>query len=148
MQLLCKISSHRWFQIAWTVLRFLVRLCSDLGLKDVQEYSLKLKKAEKLREAKRQRELSSGSRRSSGGSNGSKGRGSTNFKSKDCVLSGERGKYVLCVVHVCVCEKVIGICTSYEQVTTQLLAKFDGKSTKYMPPSYWPCVSLHTSTNY
>ena len=35
-------------------LKFLVRLCSDLGLKDVQEYILKLKKAEKLREAKRQ----------------------------------------------------------------------------------------------
>jgi len=34
-------------------LKFLERLCSDFGLQDVQEYSLKLKKAKKFREAKR-----------------------------------------------------------------------------------------------
>ena len=35
-------------------LKFLVRLCTDLGLKDAQEYIQKLKKAEKAREAKQQ----------------------------------------------------------------------------------------------
>jgi len=54
MQLFCKRSSQRWFPDSVDCLKFLVRLCSDLGLKDVQEYSLKLKKAKKLREAKRQ----------------------------------------------------------------------------------------------
>ena len=55
----------------------MVRLCNDLGLKEAQEYSLVLRKAEKSMEAKRQRELSSGSGKSSGGSSGSRGHGST-----------------------------------------------------------------------
>jgi len=50
----CYKQIHRRFPDSVDCLKFLVRLCSDLGLKDVQEYSLKLKKAEKLREAKRQ----------------------------------------------------------------------------------------------
>ncbi|KAM5181133.1 intraflagellar transport protein 88 homolog [Mantella aurantiaca] len=36
-------------------LRFLVRLCTDIGLKEVQEYATKLKKAEKMKELKEQR---------------------------------------------------------------------------------------------
>lgn len=35
-------------------LKFLVRLCSDLGLKDAQTYATKLKKAEKAKELKEQ----------------------------------------------------------------------------------------------
>ena len=35
-------------------LKFLVRLCTDLGLKDAQEYIQKLKKAEKAHETKQQ----------------------------------------------------------------------------------------------
>lgn len=35
-------------------LKFLVRICTDLGLKDVQDYAQKLKKAEKARELKQQ----------------------------------------------------------------------------------------------
>ena len=35
-------------------LKFLVRICTDLGLKDVQDYAQKLKKAEKAREVKQQ----------------------------------------------------------------------------------------------
>lgn len=35
-------------------LRFLVRLCTDMGLKDVQEYATKLKKAEKMKEIREQ----------------------------------------------------------------------------------------------
>ena len=47
------------------------------------------------------RDLSSGSRRNCGGSNGSKGKGSTNYKSKDRVFSGESGTYVHVSVYVC-----------------------------------------------
>ena len=46
-------------------LKFLVRICSDLGLKEAQEYATKLKKAEKAKELKDQR-ASSASRRGSG----------------------------------------------------------------------------------
>lgn len=35
-------------------LRFLVRLCTDMGLKDVQEYATKLKRVEKLKEIREQ----------------------------------------------------------------------------------------------
>lgn len=35
-------------------LRFLVRLCTDLGLKEAAEYASKLKKAEKAKEVKTQ----------------------------------------------------------------------------------------------
>lgn len=43
-------------------LKFLVRLCTDLGLKEAAEYTSKLKKAEKAKEVKTQRTASSGSR--------------------------------------------------------------------------------------
>ncbi|XP_041128598.1 intraflagellar transport protein 88 homolog isoform X2 [Polyodon spathula] len=36
-------------------LRFLVRLCTDMGLKEVQEYATKLKKVEKMKEIREQR---------------------------------------------------------------------------------------------
>uniref|UniRef100_A0A7N6FB16 Intraflagellar transport 88 homolog n=1 Tax=Anabas testudineus TaxID=64144 RepID=A0A7N6FB16_ANATE len=36
-------------------LRFLVRLCTDMGLKEVQEYATKLKKVEKMKEMREQR---------------------------------------------------------------------------------------------
>ena len=35
-------------------LKFLVRLCTDLGLKDAQDYATKLKKAEKAKELRDQ----------------------------------------------------------------------------------------------
>lgn len=35
-------------------LRFLVRLCTDMGLKEVQEYATKLKKVEKMKEIREQ----------------------------------------------------------------------------------------------
>ncbi|XP_036397037.1 intraflagellar transport protein 88 homolog isoform X3 [Megalops cyprinoides] len=46
---------HRKFPESVECLRFLVRLCSDMGLKEVQEYATKLKKVEKLKEKKEQR---------------------------------------------------------------------------------------------
>ena len=42
------------YTLLFTGLKFLVRLCTDLGLKDAQEYIQKLKKAEKARETKQQ----------------------------------------------------------------------------------------------
>ncbi|XP_072261207.1 intraflagellar transport protein 88 homolog [Pyxicephalus adspersus] len=46
---------HRKFPDNVECLRFLVRLCTDIGLKEVQEYATKLKKAEKMKELKEQR---------------------------------------------------------------------------------------------
>ncbi|XP_068123033.1 intraflagellar transport protein 88 homolog isoform X2 [Hyperolius riggenbachi] len=46
---------HRRFPDNVECLRFLVRLCTDIGLKEVQEYATKLKKVEKMKELKEQR---------------------------------------------------------------------------------------------
>ena len=73
----CYKQIHKQFPENVDCLRFMVRLCNDLGLKEAQDYSLMLRKAEKSVEARRQRELSSGSGKSSGGSSGSRGHGST-----------------------------------------------------------------------
>uniref|UniRef100_A0A8C6H3Z9 Intraflagellar transport protein 88 homolog n=1 Tax=Mus spicilegus TaxID=10103 RepID=A0A8C6H3Z9_MUSSI len=57
---------HRKFPENVECLRFLVRLCTDIGLKEVQEYATKLKRLEKMKEMREQR-IKSG-RDSSGGS--------------------------------------------------------------------------------
>ncbi|XP_033635889.1 intraflagellar transport protein 88 homolog isoform X1 [Asterias rubens] len=64
---------HKKFPDNIECLKFLVRLCSDLGLKDAQEFATKLKKAEKAKELREQR-ANSGTRRSGSGRAGS-GRG-------------------------------------------------------------------------
>ncbi|KAM4700279.1 intraflagellar transport protein 88 homolog isoform 2-T2 [Discoglossus pictus] len=46
---------HRKFPDNVECLRFLVRLCTDIGLKEVQEYATKLKKVEKMKEIREQR---------------------------------------------------------------------------------------------
>ncbi|KAI1899745.1 hypothetical protein AGOR_G00064920 [Albula goreensis] len=46
---------HRKFPESIECLRFLVRLCSDMGLKEVQDYATKLKKVEKMKEKREQR---------------------------------------------------------------------------------------------
>ncbi|XP_034153574.1 intraflagellar transport protein 88 homolog isoform X4 [Esox lucius] len=46
---------HRKFPENVECLRFLVRLCTDMGLKEVQDYATKLKKAEKMKEIREQR---------------------------------------------------------------------------------------------
>ncbi|XP_066562581.1 intraflagellar transport protein 88 homolog isoform X2 [Amia ocellicauda] len=46
---------HRKFPENVECLRFLVRLCMDMGLKEVQEYATKLKKVEKMKEIREQR---------------------------------------------------------------------------------------------
>ncbi|KAM6145789.1 intraflagellar transport protein 88 homolog isoform 4-T4 [Phoenicopterus ruber ruber] len=46
---------HRKFPENVECLRFLVRLCTDMDLKEVQEYMTKLKKVEKLKEIREQR---------------------------------------------------------------------------------------------
>lgn len=48
----CYKSIHKQFPENVDCLKFLFRLASDLGLKEVNEYSLKLRKAEKLKEEK------------------------------------------------------------------------------------------------
>ncbi|KAM9247798.1 intraflagellar transport protein 88 homolog isoform 3-T3 [Leptosomus discolor] len=71
---------HRKFPENVECLRFLVRLCTDMRLKEVQEYMTKLKKVEKLKEIREQRIKSGrdGSARSrregnAGNSSGTKG---------------------------------------------------------------------------
>ncbi|XP_060626937.1 intraflagellar transport protein 88 homolog isoform X1 [Anolis sagrei] len=46
---------HRKFPDNAECLRFLVRLCTDMGLKETQEYATKLKRVEKLKEIREQR---------------------------------------------------------------------------------------------
>ncbi|XP_066542538.1 intraflagellar transport protein 88 homolog [Hoplias malabaricus] len=46
---------HRKFPDNIECLRFLVRLCTDMGLKEVQDYATKLKKVEKMKEIREQR---------------------------------------------------------------------------------------------
>ncbi|XP_072332932.1 intraflagellar transport protein 88 homolog [Scyliorhinus torazame] len=46
---------HRKFPENVECLRFLVRLCTDMGLKEVQEYATRLKKVEKMKELREQR---------------------------------------------------------------------------------------------
>uniref|UniRef100_A0A8C5E5X1 Intraflagellar transport 88 homolog n=1 Tax=Gouania willdenowi TaxID=441366 RepID=A0A8C5E5X1_GOUWI len=52
---------HHKFPENIECLRFLVRLCTDMGLKEVQEYATKLKKVEKMKEIKEQVGLHSSS---------------------------------------------------------------------------------------
>ncbi|XP_074186238.1 intraflagellar transport protein 88 homolog isoform X4 [Rhinolophus sinicus] len=81
---------HRKFPENVECLRFLVRLCTDIGLKEVQEYATKLKRLEKMKEIREQR-IKSG-RDGSGGSR-SKREGSAGHDSgQNCSASskGER----------------------------------------------------------
>ena len=50
----CYKNIHRRFPESVDCLKFLVRLTTDLGLKEAQDYSLKLRKAEKTLETKKQ----------------------------------------------------------------------------------------------
>lgn len=59
---------HNQFPENIECLRFLVRLCTDMGLSEVQEYAARLKKAEKARESKDKRDTSA---RSGSGHRGS-----------------------------------------------------------------------------
>ncbi|KAK7108171.1 intraflagellar transport protein 88 homolog [Littorina saxatilis] len=56
---------HRKFPENVECLKFLVRLSTDLGLKDAQDYANKLKKAEKNKELREQQRASSAGRRNS-----------------------------------------------------------------------------------
>ncbi|XP_014262316.1 intraflagellar transport protein 88 homolog [Cimex lectularius] len=71
-------------------LKYLVRLCSDLGLKETTEYAMELKRAEKAKEIRERISSSrSGSRRSSGRS--SSGRGGLSPGNLDSPLPPSRG---------------------------------------------------------
>ena len=64
---------HEQFPENTECLKFLVHMCTDLGLKEASEYATRLKRAERVKEMRQQRELSgkrggSGSRDSSGDS--------------------------------------------------------------------------------
>nr|XP_039329304.1 intraflagellar transport protein 88 homolog isoform X3 [Saimiri boliviensis boliviensis] len=82
--------THRKFPENVECLRFLVRLCTDLGLKDAQEYARKLKRLEKMKEIREQR-IKSG-RDGSGGSRGKREGSASSDSGQDCSASskGER----------------------------------------------------------
>ncbi|CAB3979099.1 intraflagellar transport 88 homolog [Paramuricea clavata] len=93
-------SIHRRFPENIECLKFLVRICTDLGLKDVQEYAQKLMKAEKTKELKEQRVLSGGrasrrpgtsSRQNSAGSDTSRVNSGREKSAKNRAGSGTRG---------------------------------------------------------
>lgn len=73
-------------------LKFLAKICADLGLKEAQEYAIKLKKAEKAKEQR----INSGSRRGSGrhreGQNGSAGSDRTSSGNSSRKSSGRAGQ--------------------------------------------------------
>ncbi|XP_026348746.2 intraflagellar transport protein 88 homolog isoform X4 [Ursus maritimus] len=81
---------HRKFPENVECLRFLVRLCTDIGLKEVQEYATKLKRLEKMKEIREQR-IKSG-RDSSGGSRGRREGSAGSDSGQNCTASskGER----------------------------------------------------------
>ncbi|KAM4561853.1 intraflagellar transport protein 88 homolog isoform 2-T2 [Fundulus diaphanus] len=64
---------HRRFPENVECLRFLVRLSTDMGLKEVQEYATKLKKVEKMKEIREQRVKSSRENSARGRREGSTG---------------------------------------------------------------------------
>ncbi|KAK5890026.1 hypothetical protein CesoFtcFv8_013596 [Champsocephalus esox] len=64
---------HRKFPENVECLRFLVRLCTDMGLNEVQEYATKLKKVEKMKEIREQRVKSGRESSSRGRREGSAG---------------------------------------------------------------------------
>nr|XP_045724480.1 intraflagellar transport protein 88 homolog [Mirounga angustirostris] len=81
---------HRKFPENVECLRFLVRLCTDIGLKEVQEYATKLKRLEKMKEIREQR-IKSG-RDSSGGSRSRREGSAGSDSGQNCSASskGER----------------------------------------------------------
>ncbi|KAM6969867.1 intraflagellar transport protein 88 homolog isoform 3-T3 [Aplochiton taeniatus] len=64
---------HRKFPENVECLRFLVRLCTDMGLKEVQDYATKLKKVEKMKEIREQRGKSARENSARGRREGSSG---------------------------------------------------------------------------
>ncbi|XP_023554933.1 intraflagellar transport protein 88 homolog [Octodon degus] len=81
---------HRKFPENVDCLRFLVRLCTDIGLKEVQEYVTKLKRLEKMKEIREQRIKSS--RDGSGSSRGKRegSDGSDSGQNSSASSKGER----------------------------------------------------------
>ncbi|XP_061143595.1 intraflagellar transport protein 88 homolog [Syngnathus typhle] len=77
---------HRKFPEDLQCLRFLVRLCQDMGLKEVHDYTSKLKKVEKMKELREQR-----AKADREGSTRNRRTDSTDATTTDGVPKGERG---------------------------------------------------------
>ncbi|XP_065751894.1 intraflagellar transport protein 88 homolog isoform X3 [Phocoena phocoena] len=80
---------HRKFPENVECLRFLVRLCTDIGLKEVQEYATKLKRLEKMKEIREQRTKSG--RDGSGGLRGRRDGSAGSDGGQNCG-AGSRGE--------------------------------------------------------
>ncbi|XP_032878628.1 intraflagellar transport protein 88 homolog [Amblyraja radiata] len=79
---------HRKFPENIECLRFLVRLCTDMGLKEVQEYATRLKKIEKLKEIREQRVKSGRDGSARGRREGSAG----SENGQNCHVSSAKGE--------------------------------------------------------
>uniref|UniRef100_A0A8C2CI81 Intraflagellar transport protein 88 homolog n=1 Tax=Cyprinus carpio TaxID=7962 RepID=A0A8C2CI81_CYPCA len=87
---------HRKFPENVECLRFLVRLCTDMGLKEVQDYATKLKKVEKMKEIREQRVRSGRDSSARGRREGSAGSGevlSSAFSFLFSAVSRSEAKY-------------------------------------------------------
>lgn len=73
-------------------LKFLVRICTDLGLKELQEYANKLKKAEKAKEIREQRKENNSGKRSGNRNKGSGGSERSNSGSRKASSRQNSGK--------------------------------------------------------
>ncbi|GAB5566212.1 intraflagellar transport protein 88 homolog isoform X1 [Prionailurus iriomotensis] len=80
---------HRKFPENVECLRFLVRLCTDIGLKEVQEYATKLKRLEKMKEIREQRVRSG---RDGGGGSRSRREGSAGSDSGQSCSASSKGE--------------------------------------------------------
>ncbi|KAF5902036.1 intraflagellar transport protein 88 isoform X1, partial [Clarias magur] len=80
---------HRKFPENAECLRFLVRLCTDMGLKEVQEYATKLKKVEKMKEIREQR-VKSGRENSARGRREGSASSDSGQSSRGASAKGER----------------------------------------------------------
>ncbi|XP_034057366.1 intraflagellar transport protein 88 homolog isoform X13 [Gymnodraco acuticeps] len=83
---------HRKFPENVECLRFLVRLCTDMGLNEVQEYATKLKKVEKMKEIREQRVKSGRESSSRGRREGSAGSAETDVKADSAHSSSTKGE--------------------------------------------------------
>lgn len=79
---------HRKFPENIECLRFLVRLCTDMGLKEVQEYATRLKKIEKQKEIREQRVKSGRDGSARGRREGSAG----SENGQNCHVSSAKGE--------------------------------------------------------
>eukprot|EP00069_Balaena_mysticetus_P015419 bmy_09225T0 len=139
---------HRKFPENVECLRFLIRLCTDIGLKEVQEYATKLKRLEKMKEIREQRTKSG--RDGSGGPRGRRDGSAGSDGGQNC-SAGSRGERLSAQLRALPrteepydssSNKELGKCPGLADTSTwALLRVFQHRQKFYMT---WESVSLHS----